>query len=195
MTSMPKSKTSIADLLQSNSSSSSSNNNNNNSNNNNSTKKNGNHKRKLTLREKRIELRRQVAPLAARAAWSLTEWTDMKDYVQYVPYDTYDGAFFRAVLSIHDGALRQGHVHLERTASLLADGTFHVSRWSKIENWKCSQLCTILLVIIVKMIFLRAFFFYCLLCNHSFRTNPKSVTNLSKLFYLSLLNCSLRRFF
>ena len=70
----------------------------------------------------------QVAPLAARAAWSLTEWTDMKDYVQYVPYDTYDGAFFRAVLSIHDGALRQGHVHLERTASLLADGTFHVSR-------------------------------------------------------------------
>ena len=36
-------------------------------------------------------------------------------------------------------------------------------------------------VIIVKLIFISAFLFYCLLCNHSFPTNPNSVTNCFKL--------------
>ena len=50
------------------------------------------------------------------------------------------------------------------------------------EKLKCSTLCTILVVIIVKIIFIRSFLFYCLLCNHSFKSNPNTVTNLSKLF-------------
>ena len=37
-------------------------------------------------------------------------------------------------------------------------------------------------VIIVKIIFIRSILFYCLLDNHSFKTNPNTVTNLSKLF-------------
>ena len=37
-------------------------------------------------------------------------------------------------------------------------------------------------VIIVKFIFIRSFLFCCLLSNHSFQTNPNTVTNLSKLF-------------
>ena len=32
------------------------------------------------------------------------------------------------------------------------------------------------------MIFIHSFLFYCLLYNHSFQTNPNTVTNLSKLF-------------
>ena len=51
-----------------------------------------------------------------------------------------------------------------------------------IQKLKCSKLCTILVVIIVKIISLCSFLFYCLLCNHSFQTNPNNVTNLSKLF-------------
>ena len=47
---------------------------------------------------------------------------------------------------------------------------------------KCSKVCTILVVIIVKITFVNSFFFYCLLYNHSFKTNPNTVTNLSKLF-------------
>jgi hypothetical protein len=43
-------------------------------------------------------------------------------------------------------------------------------------------LCTILVVIVVKIIFIRSFLFYCLLYNHRFKTNPNTVTNLSKLF-------------
>ena len=45
-----------------------------------------------------------------------------------------------------------------------------------------------MVVIIVKIIFIGSFFFYCLLYNHSFQTNPNSVTNCFKLilFYLQL---------
>ena len=43
-------------------------------------------------------------------------------------------------------------------------------------------MCTILIVIIVKIISLRSFLFECVLYNHSFKTNPNSVTNLSKLY-------------
>ena len=49
-------------------------------------------------------------------------------------------------------------------------------------------------VIIVKVIFISAFLFYCLLLNHSFPTNPNKITNCFKLFttlQLHLLNASL----
>ena len=39
-------------------------------------------------------------------------------------------------------------------------------------------------VIIVRMVFISAFFFYCLLCNHSFPTNPNRITNCFQLFSL-----------
>jgi chromosome segregation ATPase len=38
--------------------------------------------------------------------------------------------------------------------------------------------------IIVTVIFIGAFFFYCLLCNHSFQTNPNKMTNCFQLFSL-----------
>ena len=43
---------------------------------------------------------------------------------------------------------------------------------------KCS------LVIIVRIVFIGSFLFYCLLSNHSFPTNPNSITNCFKLFFL-----------
>jgi hypothetical protein len=52
-------------------------------------------------------------------------------------------------------------------------------------------------VIIVRIVFISAFIFYCLLCNHSFPTNPNSVTNCFQLYSLSIYNftnyiCSMR---
>ena len=41
---------------------------------------------------------------------------------------------------------------------------------------------TIIAVIIVRVIFIRSFLFYCLLLNHSFPTNPNMITNCFKLF-------------
>ena len=54
------------------------------------------------------------------------------------------------------------------------------------------KLCTIVVVIIVKILFLSSVFFYCLLCNHSFSTNPNSTTNLYKLlsFFIHFFNFS-----
>ena len=43
-------------------------------------------------------------------------------------------------------------------------------------------MCTILIVIIVKIISLRSFLFECVLYNHSFKPNPNTVTNFSKFF-------------
>ena len=48
-------------------------------------------------------------------------------------------------------------------------------------------------VIIVRVIFISLFLFYCLLCNHSFPTNPNKITNCFKLIlsvYNLQLNCS-----
>jgi hypothetical protein len=53
-------------------------------------------------------------------------------------------------------------------------------------------------VIIVSILFISSFLFYCLLLNHSFPTNPNSVTNCFKLFsLLQLYNyiCSMRLLF
>ena len=48
-------------------------------------------------------------------------------------------------------------------------------------------------VIIVRVIFISSFLFYCLLLNHSFQTNPNKITNCLKLFSLFTtlqLHCS-----
>ena len=48
-------------------------------------------------------------------------------------------------------------------------------------------------VIIVRKVFIGSFLFYCLLLNHSFQTNPNSITNCFKLFSLFTtlqLHCS-----
>ena len=58
----------------------------------------------------------------------------------------------------------------------------------KISKLKCSIVCTVLVVILVKNIFIVSILFYCLLFYHSFKTSPNTVTNLSKLFELRLLN-------
>ena len=53
-------------------------------------------------------------------------------------------------------------------------------------------------VIIVRIVFISSFLFYCLLCNHSFQTNPNKITNCFKLI-LSIttlqLHCSCVRYF
>ena len=47
---------------------------------------------------------------------------------------------------------------------------------------KCS------LVMIVRVIFISSFLFYCLLCNHSFPTDPNKITNCLKTYSLSNYN-------
>ena len=79
----------------------------------------------------------------------------------------------------------------------LNDGTRFVSprRWNillkkltlkqlKARNVRNKRRRSNVALIIVKVLFISLFLFYCLLCNHSFTTNPNSVTNCFKLFSL-----------
>ncbi|OCH96265.1 FAT-domain-containing protein [Obba rivulosa] len=47
------------------------------------------------------EDRRQIAPMAAAAAWSLKDWDSMEDYIATMKPDTPDRSFYRAILSVH----------------------------------------------------------------------------------------------
>ena len=47
---------------------------------------------------------------------------------------------------------------------------------------KFGYTSSVLAVIILKIVFISLFFFYCLLLNHSFQTNPNRITNCFKLF-------------
>ncbi|XP_064642053.1 serine/threonine-protein kinase mTOR-like isoform X1 [Lineus longissimus] len=47
------------------------------------------------------EMRQTMARMAAAAAWGLEQWECMEEYSCLIPRDTYDGAFYRAVLAIH----------------------------------------------------------------------------------------------
>ena len=61
----------------------------------------------------------------------------------------------------------------------------------KIEKLRFSNCITIIDVIIVRIVFINSFLFCCLLYNHSFKTNPNTVTYLSKLFnYIYSLSSS-----
>lgn len=49
------------------------------------------------------DVRGQMSRVAAASAWAMGEWTMMEAYTQSVPRDTYEGAFYRAVLAVHKG--------------------------------------------------------------------------------------------
>lgn len=58
--------------------------------------------------------REKMSRVAAAAAWGLKQWQQMETYVQCIPRDTMDGAFYRAVLSIHG----EQYEHAQKVYSL-----------------------------------------------------------------------------
>lgn len=58
--------------------------------------------------------------LAAAAAWGLHHWDSMERYVKVIPRDTQDGAFYRAILSIHKEQYDEAQ-HFINTARDLLD--------------------------------------------------------------------------
>jgi serine/threonine-protein kinase mTOR len=43
----------------------------------------------------------KMARMAAAASWGLNKWDNMDEYVCMIRRDTLDGAFYRAVLALH----------------------------------------------------------------------------------------------
>lgn len=66
-----------------------------------------------------IETRREVAPIAAAAAWSLNDWDSMDDYIAAMRSDSPDRAFYRAILYVHQNQFPKALIQIQRARDLL----------------------------------------------------------------------------
>lgn len=65
------------------------------------------------------ELKRQIAPMAAAAAWSLEEWDAMDDYIATMKGDSLDRAYYRGILSVHQNQFQKAMQHIAKARDLL----------------------------------------------------------------------------
>lgn len=65
------------------------------------------------------EDRREVAPMAAAAAWSLREWDSMDDYIAAMRADSPDRAFYKAILSVHQNQFPKALKEIGKARDLL----------------------------------------------------------------------------
>ncbi|KAJ6556571.1 phosphatidylinositol 3-kinase [Mycena vulgaris] len=65
------------------------------------------------------EDRRAIAPMAAAAAWSLSEWDSMENYIATMRSDSPDRFFYRAILSVHHNQFPKALTHISKARELL----------------------------------------------------------------------------
>jgi serine/threonine-protein kinase mTOR len=65
------------------------------------------------------EERREIAPMAAAAAWSLNEWDSMEDYIAVMRADSPDRAFYRAILHVHQNQFPKALAQIAKARDLL----------------------------------------------------------------------------
>jgi len=65
------------------------------------------------------EGRREMAPLAAAAAWSLREWDSMDNYIGVMPSDSADRSFYRAILAVHRNQFSKATTQIVKARDLL----------------------------------------------------------------------------
>ncbi|XP_050539572.1 serine/threonine-protein kinase mTOR [Daktulosphaira vitifoliae] len=63
--------------------------------------------------------REKMSRVAAAAAWGLNQWQQMSVYVECIPRDTMDGAFYRAVLSIHGEHYERAQKYIDLAREIL----------------------------------------------------------------------------
>ncbi|CAF4879166.1 unnamed protein product [Pieris macdunnoughi] len=61
----------------------------------------------------------KAARLAAAASWGLNEWDSMSNYVNFLPENTQDGAFYRAVLNIHNQDYTTSKLFIDQARTIL----------------------------------------------------------------------------
>lgn len=59
------------------------------------------------------------ARIAAAAAWGLNEWDSMINYVNFLPENSQDGAFYRAVLNIHNEDYDISKLYIDQARTIL----------------------------------------------------------------------------
>ncbi|KAI6164648.1 phosphatidylinositol 3-kinase [Pisolithus thermaeus] len=65
------------------------------------------------------EERREIAPMAAAAAWSLHDWEAMDEYIGGMRVDSPDRAFYKAILSVHQNQFPKALKEIGKARDLL----------------------------------------------------------------------------
>ncbi|XP_059807691.1 serine/threonine-protein kinase mTOR isoform X1 [Hypanus sabinus] len=65
------------------------------------------------------DIKAKMARMAAAAAWGLGHWDSMEEYACMIPRDTHDGAFYRAVLALHQDLFSLAQQCIDRARDLL----------------------------------------------------------------------------
>lgn len=65
------------------------------------------------------DIKTSIAPLATAAAWGLSQWQEMEKFVEAIRADSIDGAFFRAILSLHRNQYNEALSFIAETRDLL----------------------------------------------------------------------------
>ncbi|XP_040286256.1 serine/threonine-protein kinase mTOR isoform X5 [Bufo bufo] len=65
------------------------------------------------------DARAKMARMAAAAAWGLEQWDCMEKYTCLIPRDTHDGAFYRAVLALHQDLFSLAQQCIDRARDML----------------------------------------------------------------------------
>ncbi|CAM4714382.1 unnamed protein product [Leuciscus chuanchicus] len=65
------------------------------------------------------ETQAKMARMAAAAAWGLGHWDSMEEYTCMIPRDTHDGAFYRAVLALHQDLFSLAQQCIDKARDLL----------------------------------------------------------------------------
>ncbi|EJF64386.1 atypical/PIKK/FRAP protein kinase [Dichomitus squalens LYAD-421 SS1] len=66
-----------------------------------------------------LEERREIAPMAAAAAWALNDWESMDDYIQTMKPDSADRPFYRAILAVHQNQFPKAMQQIAKARDLL----------------------------------------------------------------------------
>ncbi len=65
------------------------------------------------------DTRRDMAPLAAAAAWSLNDWDTMDDYIAAIRADSADKPFYRAISCVHQNQFPKALSHIAKARDML----------------------------------------------------------------------------
>ncbi|KAJ2945763.1 hypothetical protein O0L34_g605 [Tuta absoluta] len=65
------------------------------------------------------EIRKKAAKIGAAASWGLQEWDSMKKFVDAISGDTQEGAFYRAILAVHEGHWPESRHYIDSARNLL----------------------------------------------------------------------------
>ncbi|XP_017768823.1 PREDICTED: target of rapamycin [Nicrophorus vespilloides] len=63
--------------------------------------------------------KQKAGRLAAASAWGMKHWVSMERYVKVIPRDTQDGAFYRAILSIHKEHYDEAQRYIDMARDLI----------------------------------------------------------------------------